>query len=404
MTRGLLIGLAVLLAACGNKTFESLCAAQIPPPAGCDTTCNPSQVASCPAGYHCSSAGKCDLFCTAGGNECGDGYRCTADGNCMKTSSGPDAGQEVDAACPALHFTPMRTTPTVELLLDQSSSMSQNYGPGGTPPTRMTAMKAALVDATNGVVAKLAPSVIFGATLYTGTGNAPPTCPTLTSVPRALNNFPAIRDLLNPANPRSNTPTGASIDGVIASFAANPAPANSPKIIVLATDGLPDTCADPNPPEDNQNDPRRIAANKSAVDAATRAFDAGIKLFFLFIGNESQVGSHAQAMANAGAGLDVVNGRAPFFVATNPTELTQHFNTIIGGVVSCDLRLDTALDPADAPAGSVTIDGRELAFPTEWNLDADGVTIHILGNACTMLKSATNPVVDAAFPCGSIIE
>jgi hypothetical protein len=404
MTRGFLIGVVALLAACGNKTFESLCTAEIPAPAGCDTACNPSQVASCPAGYHCSSGGKCDLFCTATGNECGDGYRCTADGNCMKNGSGPDAGQDVDAACPALLFTPTRTTPTVELLLDQSSSMSQNYGPNNTPPTRMNAMKSALVDPTNGVVAKLAPSVIFGATLYTGTGNAPPNCPALTSTARALNNFPAIRTLVNGATPTANTPTAASIDGVIASFIANPPPASSPRIIVLATDGLPDTCADNNPPENNPNDPRRIAANKSAVDAATRAFTAGIKLFFLFIGNESQVGNHAQEMANAGAGLDVVSGRAPFFIATNPAELTQAFDTIIGGVVSCDLRLNTALDPADAPAGSVTIDGRTLTYQTEWNLDADGITIHILGNACTMLKSATNPVLEAVFPCGAIIE
>jgi hypothetical protein len=404
MIRGFLIGLVVLLAACGNKTFESLCTAQIPPPAGCDTACNPSQVASCPAGYHCSSGGKCDLFCTATGNECGDGYRCTADGNCAKTD-GPGSGSgEPDAACPALHFTPTRTTPTVELLLDQSSSMSENYGPNDTPPTRMNAMKAALIDPTNGVVAKLAPSVIFGATLYTGTGNAPPTCPTLTSRPRALNNFQAIRDLLNPAPPRSNTPTAASIDGVIASFAANPPPANSPKIIVLATDGLPDTCADNNPPEDDQNDPRRIAANRSAVEAAQRAVAANIKLFFLFIGDSADVGNHAQDMANAGAGVAQGGPNAPFFIATNPTELTQAFDTIIGGVVSCDLRLDTELDPADAPAGTVTIDGRTLTYQTDWTLDADGITIHILGNACTMLKSATNPVVDAAFPCGAIIE
>src|SRR5262245_28233467 len=161
MIRGFLIGIAALLAACGNKTFDSLCEVAVPAPAGCDVACNPAQVASCQAGYHCSSAGKCDLFCTPAGNECGDGYRCTADGNCAKVE-GPGSGSNVpDAACPALHFTPMRTTPTVELLLDQSLSMRENYGPNNTPPTRMEAMKTALIDPTNGVVARLAPSVIF---------------------------------------------------------------------------------------------------------------------------------------------------------------------------------------------------------------------------------------------------
>jgi hypothetical protein len=219
---------------------------------------------------------------------------------------------------------------------------------------------------------------------------------------RALNNLGPIQNLLQ-LDPVEDTPTGESIDAIVADFARNPPAANSPKIIVLATDGLPDTCADADPPQTNPISPGQLAANAVSVAAAQRAFTAGIKIFVLFIGND-QAGNHPQELANAGAGLDPASGRAPFFVATNPTELTQAFNTIIGDVVSCDLRLDTQLDPADAPAGSVTIDGRVLNYPTEWNLDPDGITIHILGNACTMLKNATNPVVDAAFPCGSIIE
>src|SRR5262245_63302097 len=112
MTRSILVGLVALLAACGNKTFDSLCAVQIPAPAECSTDCNPSGVANCPNGFHCSGVGKCDLFCTPTGNECGDGYRCTADGNCVKLGGG-GGSNDPDAACPALHFAPNRTTPTV---------------------------------------------------------------------------------------------------------------------------------------------------------------------------------------------------------------------------------------------------------------------------------------------------
>jgi hypothetical protein len=366
----------------------------------------PGAPISCPGGYHCSADGKCDLFCTRTGNECGDGYSCTADGFCVKNGGG--GSNEPDASCPALHFTPTRTTPTVELLLDESSSMKANYGPNNTPPTRLEAMRTALVDATDGVVTKLANQVVFGVSLYTGTGNAPPTCPTLTSQARALNNLQPIRTLLNAATPKSNTPTAASIDAVVAGFTANPPANGSPKIIALATDGLPDTCSDPSPPQQTDPtkplDPRQLAANATAVAAAQRAYAAGIRLYFLFIGDPAQARNHPQEMANAGAGLDPVDGRAPFFIATNPAELTDAFNTIIGGVVSCDLRLDSQLDPKDAPSGTVTINNRVLSYPDEWNLDADGITIHILGNACTMLKAATNPVVDAAFPCGIIIE
>jgi hypothetical protein len=401
MKRGLLFGFALLLVGCGDKTFESLCTAQVPPPAACASECSPSAANNCPGGFHCATGGKCDLFCTQAGNECGDGYACTSDGFCSKNGGG-GGGAMPDSACPALHFTPSRTTPTVQLLLDESSSMSANYG----GVTRLQAMRSALVDPTNGVVTKLASQVVFGVSLYTGTGSAPPTCPTLTSEDRALDNLAPIRTLLNAAAPKSNTPTAASIDAVVADFAAKPPAVNSPKIIVLATDGLPDTCADQNPPQQTDPnkplDPRQLAANATAVEAAKRAFDAGIRLYFLFIG-DVQARNHPQEMANAGAGLDVTTGRAPFFIATNPTDLSNAFNTIIGGVVSCDLRLDSQLDPSDAPNGEVTINNQTLKYPDEWTLDNDGITIHILGNACNMLKAATNPVVDAAFPCGTII-
>jgi hypothetical protein len=410
MKRAFLVGFVLLTAGCGNKTFESLCAAQVPPPTGCDTACNPSAASTCAPGYHCASGGKCDLFCTQTGNECGDGYSCTSDGFCIKTGGNGSGSAAPDASCPALHFTPSKVTPTVELLLDQSGSMNEDYGTGANPPSRWDALRTALIDPTNGVVTKLANQVVFGAALYSSVseevggkqvGKAP--CPSLTGLdrPRAINNAAAIRQLLQ-LDPQEDTPTGESIDAIVADFAAHPPANNSPKIIVLATDGLPDTCADADPPQTNPVDPRQLATNAVSVAAAQRAFAAGVKLFFLFIGDD-QAGNHPQEMANAGAGLDPATGRAPFYVATNATELTNAFSTIIGGVISCDLRLDSQLDPKDAPGGTVTIDDRILTFGTDWNLDNDGITIHILGNACTMLKTATNPVVDAAFPCGTII-
>lgn len=403
MTRALLLGagLIFLAAGCGDKTFPSLCAAAVPAPAGCNTACDPTPGAqtSCPVGYHCSADGKCDLQCTLTGGECGNDYSCTPDGFCIKTGGG--GSNQPDAPCPGLRFTPQRTTPTVELLLDQSLSMDANYGPNNTRPTRWEAMRTALIDPTNGIVARLEDSVVFGVALYSARdqdNTTVGTCPLVNRRPRATSNFTAIQQLLQSQNPIDNTPTAESIDNVVADFNANPAANGSPKIIVLATDGLPDTCADPNPP----NATRQQAANQVTVVAAQNAFRAGIKLFFLFVGNDA-AGNHPQEMANAGAGLDPVTGRAPFFVATNPTELTNAFNTIIGGVVSCDLRLDSQLDPKDGPSGTVTVDGRELSFGTDWTLDNDGITIHILGNACNALKAATNPVVEAVFPCGTII-
>ncbi|HEX7992751.1 MAG TPA: hypothetical protein VF506_02460 [Streptosporangiaceae bacterium] len=91
MTRALLVplGLALTTMACGsNKTFPSLCADQVPPPAACTTACNaaPGAPNMCPQGYHCSADGKCDIECTQGGGQCGAGYGCTLDGRCVMGS------------------------------------------------------------------------------------------------------------------------------------------------------------------------------------------------------------------------------------------------------------------------------------------------------------------------------
>lgn len=398
MTRVLLVGLVLLATACGNKTFPSLCANQVPPPAGCNTPCDPAPGATnaCTPGYHCSADGKCDTVCTLGGGQCGGGYSCTADGYCVPDGSGKGSNGDIDA-CPSAHFTATKTTPTVQLLLDQSGSMNDPYG--GT--TRWQALRNALIDPTSGVVKNLASKVVFGATLYSARSsnnvNQPP-CPLLASTPaRALNNFNAVQSLLQ-VNPIQDTPTAPSIDAVVADFAARPAMQGSPPIILLATDGLPDTCQNPNP----ANATEQAAANLTSVQAAQRAYAAGIKLFFLFVGNDA-AGDHPQQMANAGAGLDPVTGKAKFYVATDPTQLTQAFNDIVGGVLSCDLKLSGQINPDQAMNGSVTLDGRPLTFGTDWNVDRDGVTLHILGNACTMLKAANNPTVDATFSCGAII-
>src|SRR5215470_11926285 len=108
--RALLVGFVLLGVGCGHKTFESLCAAQVPPPAACNTACSPTPGAgnTCPSGYHCSADGKCDLVCTAGGNECGDGYFCTADGYCVGNGNNPPP---VDSSCPQVHFQAKPTTP-----------------------------------------------------------------------------------------------------------------------------------------------------------------------------------------------------------------------------------------------------------------------------------------------------
>lgn len=402
MTRALLLGLALLATACGSKpTGQSVCENVVPPPEACNTECNPSPGApnTCPVGYHCTADGKCDASCTATGGQCGTGFECTADGRCVDDGSG-SGDPPIDAPdCPAVRVTGTKVTPVVELLLDQSGSMTAGY-PNAGDPQRWTAMVDALVNETNGIVKQLAPTVIFGSSLYTAADSLQSPCPVLDKRPRVINNYAAIFEQLDNQVPKNNTPTGDSIRAIVADFAANPpADPNAPKIIVLATDGAPDTCADRNP-----NDDRQPAAFRFTEEETKKAFAAGIKVFFLFVGSATDgIPAHAQRMANAGAGKDLDTGTERFFEATNPAQLTAAFNTIIGSVVPCDVKLSGVVSQADAPFGMVTINGAPLVYNDDWTLDADGLTLRLKPAACTRLQAAQNPTIEAVFPCGTII-
>jgi hypothetical protein len=398
MRRVLLLGFVLAVTACGGKTFPSLCASQVPVPAECMVACNPTPNAAdnCPGGFHCSGDGKCDTQCTATGGQCGADYSCTSDGRCVQNGSNP-GGNDVDA-CPSAHVTAKAVIPTVELLLDQSGSMKDPYG---SSPHRWDAMVDALVNPTTGVVKTLAGKVAFGATLFTGSnGNCPALKHAVNSGdPRVLNNFTAISNMLTTSTWDNNTPTLESINAVVADFMTHkPTIPGSPPIIVLATDGLPDTCADPNP----ANQAAQDAVNAMTVKAAQDAYKAGIKIFYLFIGNDA-AGNHPQQMANAGAGLDPAAGKAKFYTAVDPAGLSAAFNEIVGGILTCDLSLNGQVSDQAAPNGTVTLNNVVLTFGTDWNISGDGLTLHILGKACDTLKTTMGATVDATFACGTVI-
>lgn len=399
MTRVLLLGFALVAAACSSKTFPSLCANQVPAPAACATACDPSPTAanSCPGGFHCSGDGRCDTVCTATGGQCGNDYSCTSDGRCVSNGNGNGNGSgDMPDACPSAHFQAMKTTPSIELLIDKSQSMRENFNgqdpvttSGVTGPFKFPEEQKALVG-TTGIVAQLQGSVFFGAAMYPSNS-----CPGVFSTPRKQNNLTDIATLINdPAHaPSGNTPTSQAIDAVVADFVKNPPPAGSPPVILLSTDGLPNTC----------NDPRATTQGKAdTIAAAKNAFSKGIRLFLLVVGNQIDA-QFKKDLANAGQGVVAGQPDAVAYTATDPVSLAAAFQSIIGGVLSCDLQLTGQVDPTAGQNGTVTLNNMTLNYGTDWTLDPNGLVIHLLGNACNTLKNSPNPQVDATFACGAII-
>ena len=373
---------ALSAAACsvGPKQFGSVCDGPSAPPV-CDQSCNPAPGAAtgCPTGFHCSPDATCDAQCTLGGSQCGAGYACSDDGRCIDDGSGPGGGP--DANCPAVNFTATPVIPSISLLIDRSQSMGSTIG----GKSRYQAIRDALVDPNNGVVKGLERKALFGASLYSS--DFP--CPRLYSVPRALNNTTAIATLIDSQTPDGVTPTGPSIDQAVAAFAASPPPAGSPPIIVLATDGEPNTC------ESN------VTNRQPSINAARASFAAGIRLFVLGVSSDVNP-SHLQDVANAGAGIQPGQPNAPFFVATTPQNMKTAFDQIIGGVTSCELTINGTVSESQAASGTVLVNGVPITFGTDWQL-VNGNTIRILGQACTNLRNSPNPMVTGTFPCGTVI-
>jgi hypothetical protein len=235
------------------------------------------------------------------------------------------------------------------------------------------------------VVIKLQHDVRFGLALYTSLkGNQGGVCPTLEQVSPAIDNYQAIKGVYDPATPLDDTPTGESLAVVAGDMVPLPEPGR--KIIVLATDGNPDTCADP----------------QNQTQAAKDAYAQGVETFIISVANGVAL-DHLRDMANAGAGLPVGgNQQAPYYEAGDSKALVDAFNTIINGARSCVLKLTGWVDPADAALGKVVLDGTTLGYgdANGWKMNSS-TEIELVGTACDIIQQGDHEV-EITFPCGVV--
>jgi hypothetical protein len=302
--------------------------------------------------------------------------------------------QTQDPSCVDLDVDFTRITPTVVLLIDRSGSMDQTFENG---VDRWDTLVNTLTDTQNSLIKKLEGSVRFGMSLYTSNGGfggnpaSPRECPVLINVGIALGNFAAMSDVLSvPANgPGGDTPTAESMAVVAAQLQAFGE--EGPKSIILATDGDPDTCEDP---DANNSD----ASKTRSVTAVNEAFAGGITTHIISVGNEVTA-SHLKALAVAGRGGDAT---AEAYTALDTNGLVDAFNSIIGSVRTCDFTLEGKVKAKDAPRGSVILDGRTLAFgdPNGWEMP-DDQTVRLLGDACSTVQADASGI-SMKFPCDAI--
>lgn len=340
----------------------------------------------CASGLYCGGGGTCTADCTPDGFECGFDVACSANGRCGGTPGGfGTPGGPAGGECPSINVTFDEVTPTVMLLVDQSGSMTDDFGGSG---TRWDVLYNALMNQQTGFVSTLGNEIRFGLALYTShDGSAGGACPIISQVNASVGNYEAIRQMYQAAQPDDETPTGESIARTVEYLKTIQEP--GPKMILLATDGMPDTCAEPNP----QN------GEAESVAAAQAAFAEGIKTVVLSVGPDVAL-NHLQDMANAGAGVS--SGDAPYYQALDEASLVAAFEQIIGGVRACVFTLNGEVTTPDPSVGTVLLDGEPLTYddPNGWRLNNPS-EIEVVGESCTRIQEGTH-TMDVTFPCGTV--
>jgi hypothetical protein len=318
-----------------------------------------------------------------------------------------------DMPCASTSIVANRVLPTVMLVVDGSGSMMGGYGPipdGGMPSpnplmaapgqsTRWQAIRDALVKPDVGVVPSLQGLVHFGLALFGTT----PSCPLPTGIvmPK-LNNYDPINSALPQGMPPGQfTPTGPALDQVVTML---PDSANlvdktiGPQIIVLATDGDPNSCGGDffMPPTTDYG---------PSIAAAMKAQQKHVKMYVISVGQDAAK-AHLQEMANIGAGMPAnASPGATVYYPEDPAALADTLRMLIGAELSCDLALDgKGVKVGKECMGTVELNGQKLECngADGWKL-LNEKTIQLQGAACDLFKDAVDARLSANFPCDVIV-
>lgn len=318
-------------------------------------------------------------------------------GNATGGAGGTTGG--IKKACVEGSAQASRVVPTVMLVLDGSCSMSTDYpstsGMSATrcedsPNSRWSALRNVLLAPTDGIVTRLEGVVQFGAAVY----GTEPTCPIPGMiVTPTLMNRAAIEAQYPTVPPGRYTPTGPALDQVydqvLAPMAAAPDRGDGPLIILLATDGEPNSCD------------AATTNYQPSIDAVTRIAGGDVTTYVVSLAAAAgEFHDHLQQLANIGQKQDPAAGTAPLYEPANPEQLSADLELLIGGAVGCDVALNGTIDAGGECLGEVTLNGFALACN-----DANGFVltderhIRLQGTACDQFMSGSSAMVHVSFPC-----
>jgi hypothetical protein len=289
----------------------------------------------------------------------------------------PPASNKPDASCGFQDYMLERRPAELLMVLDRSGSMREPAN-----LINLTSKWDETVPALNETIMKTAATVSWGMKMFPVGLLA---CSTTdgVDVPIAVNNAPMMLATIAGTMPLGNgTPTRYAIQKAVAHLKATPT--NTPRYILLATDGEPN-CAD--------GMTNALVDPDGAVEAIRMAAADGFKTFV--IGIATQFGDANMTLNRmAEAGGEPRAGDPRYYPVASRAELVNALSLITGKVADCVFPL-SKLPPSPNDV-AVDVNGMRVnRDPTKmngWDYTANNMAIQIHGPACEAIKNANAQV------------
>ena len=310
-----------------------------------------------------------------------------------------DADDDTDT-CANLDLTLERQPVTILLVIDHSASMDLQMGDNDTRwSVIVQALMGTSVAPETGLVWQMEDRVNFGMMLFTAVRNEPETCPLLDTVEPDLFNGDAIANICRADDEtyKGASPVPEAISAATDMLTAMTGPGR--RLILLATDGMPQTCDTLAVADDPEG-------RSDTIEAVEAAWTAGISTFVVGVGDEGS-DEFLQQVADAGAGLSPDGSeRALYYRGATENSLVDAIASVITEESrSCVYELDgKGVAAGEESAGHVLLDDVEL----EWNNADNGWRMkspsefELLGDACETIQLGDHHL-EADFPCEVIV-
>ena len=320
--------------------------------------------------------------------------------------------------CAGANARASRIKPTVLFVVDRSSSTADAYQGSS---SRWQAIYDALMDPKAGVISKLQSIIFFGVVIFDGpiaggvgnivnnvfciipgmpcttdagaTQDTAGSCPELTIVNPALNNFTAIDQEYKALGPGGTTPTALSLEAAYKLIKGGNQStldqgAQGPAFVVLCTDGQPNGCMDTLGVPDQQG----------PIDQLTAAAKNGIKTYVVGVAADAEAQAYLDKLATYG------DTGQPAFSPASKGELVKALTQIVGGAVGCKVKLNGAVVAGQECSGSVQLNSQPLECNAAngWKLASES-EIELQGNACQQFMNDPQAIVNASFPCNAFV-